>query len=369
MIRDKTSDEDRSAVAGEPQFRPFYETWADWIGERLGVSVIGKLIASLIPGLVFFVIHFLSTLGDYPEKPLAQFHAWSWMIGVMTICCLLFLYYATHTFKGLFPRIDVWQTPDKKQLYLDRLNRTLRDRNFVLAGTFFGSLNMLMGYWFGVQYTDIASQVSIYIGFFLVGFVCGMAAWGIYGVWVTVGVIVRNGLLRLDFTAPGRCGGTQFLGEALVKFSAVTLIMGVMISIYILFAGWENQDDQLVQVAIGLWIGWPYLLSAAVLAGPAGDVNQVLRDYKLEKERFLYDRLEQLRAQLDDTSIAKDKRQSVDADIDRFSKQRDLLYAMRTWPFGGIDSIKYGVVLLGNLVASLQGLQNFWTLLNPPKSL
>ena len=353
MKPDKTGDEDRSAEAVEPQFLPFYETWADWIGKRLGVSVVGKLIVSLIPGLVFVVIHFLCTRGDLPEAPIARFHAWSWMIGVMIICCLLSLYFATHAFKGLFPQIDVWQTPDKRRLYLDRLNRTLSDRNFVLAGTFFGALNMLMGYWFGVQYTAIASQVSIYLGFFLVGFVCGMAAWGICGVLVTISIIVRQGPLDLDFTAPDRCGGTKFLGEAFVKFSTVTLIMGVMISIYIMFAGWSNQHSQLVQVAMGLWIGWPYLLSAAVLAVPAVDVSQELKDYKLEQERFLREGLEQLRVQLDVDTIATGERQSIEADIDRFSKQRDLLYAMRTWPFSSADSFKYGVVLLGSVAASL----------------
>ena len=226
MKPDKTGDEDRAAEAVESQFLPFYENWAEWIGKRLGVPVVGKLIASLIPGLVFFVIHFLCTRGDLSGPPIAQFHAWSWMIGVMTICCLLSLYFATHAFKGLFPQIDVWQAPDRRRLYLDRLNRRLSDRNFVLAGTLFGALNMLMGYWFGVPYTAIAGQVSIYLGFFLVGFVCGMAAWGICGVLVTISVIVRQGLLNLDFTAPDRCGGTKFLGEAFVKFSAVTLIMG-----------------------------------------------------------------------------------------------------------------------------------------------
>ncbi len=359
MGRDSTGDEIHTAVAGEPRFRPFYEAWADWIGERLGVSVFGKLIASLIPGLVFFVIHFLATLGVPAKGAVAWFHAWSWMVGLMIICCLLFLYYATHVFTDLFPRIDVWQSPDKKQLYLARLNRTLSDRNFVIAGSFFGGLNMLMGLAFGVQYTVIASQISVFIGFFLVGFVCGMAAWGIYGVLVTIGIIVRKGLLRPDFTAPGRCGGTHFLGEAFVKFSAITLMMGVLISIYILFAGWERQDNVYVRVAMGLWIAWPYLLSVAVLVAPAADVNQALSDYKLTMERDLSERLEQLCAQLDVSSITTNERELVEANFDRFTKQRDLLYAMRTWPFRSADSLKYGIAMLGNVVVSLPGLLKF----------
>ena len=37
MRQDSTGDEIRPAVAGERRFQPFYEAWADWIGERLGV--------------------------------------------------------------------------------------------------------------------------------------------------------------------------------------------------------------------------------------------------------------------------------------------------------------------------------------------
>lgn len=364
MKPDKTGGEVCSTGADVPQFLPFYEAWADWIGKRLGVSVIGKIFASVIPGLVFTVIHFLCTRGDLAQVSIVQFHAWSWMIGVMITSGMLALYFATHAFKGLFPQIDVWQNSDTTLLFLPRLNRTLSDRNFVLAGIFFGVLNMLMGYWFGVKYIAIASQASIYLGFFLVGFVCGMAAWGIWGILVTINVIIRKGLLHPDFTAPDHCGGTKFLGEAFVKFSAVTLIMGVMISVYIMFADWKNQDVQLVQVAMGLWIGWPYLLAAVVLAVPAVDVSQKLKDYQLKQERILHEGQKQLRLQLDISTITTERRQFIEAALDRFSKQRDLLYAMRIWPFGIADGAKYGVVLLGNMVASFQGVLKIQDLLD-----
>ncbi|MCH7888842.1 MAG: hypothetical protein IIA00_06140 [Proteobacteria bacterium] len=54
-----------------------------------------------------------------------------------------------------------------------------------------------------------------------------------------------------------------------------------------------------------------------------------------------------------------DERQFVEADIDRFTKPRDLLHAMPTWPFSSADSLMYGIVTLGNGVVSVQGLLNY----------
>ena len=120
---------------------------------------------------------------------------------------------------------------------------------------------------------------------------------------------------------------------------------------------------------MGLWIAWPYFLSAVVIAAPAVEVNQALQEYKLDREKFLSERLEELHAQLDGRSIAQEERHRVEGDIDRFSKQRDQVYAMWTWPFGKAESIKYGFVLLGNLLVSLQGLKEFLDKLDLPKIL
>jgi len=61
MTTDKTTAHDTPSVADIAEIRPFYERWADWIGAWIKVSVICKLIASLLAGAVFFVIHFLAT--------------------------------------------------------------------------------------------------------------------------------------------------------------------------------------------------------------------------------------------------------------------------------------------------------------------
>ena len=69
-----------------------------------------------------------------------------------------------------------------------------------------------------------------------------MAVFAIYGLLVAFKAFPRKLKRCLDFTAPDRCGGIAFVGEALVVFSSVTLIAGVMISVYILKADWTRDD-------------------------------------------------------------------------------------------------------------------------------
>lgn len=351
-----TTDGERKDLEtqGKKDFSPFYQGVADWISAQLGVPVFGVLISSCIPGALFFILHYACTAGTMFQKEEAHFHLWTWMIGFMIIAAALCLYYATATLKGLFLHIDSVADPQQPKPYLDPLLRTLNNRNFILTGLFFGALNTWMGYLFGVPYLHLAAQVSIYTGFFLVGFVCGMATWGIYGVLVIMNVLAEGRKFQLDFTAPDGCGGTQFLGNAFVKFSAVTLIMGVMISIYILFTWWTGKPTILVMVAIGLWVAFPYFLSTIVLAVPAGSVNRVLVNYKLHQENEFSASLAEKRKLLEQQGLDAEGKKAVEEDIERLAKDRANLYQMWTWPFGKTQGVQYGLVFFGNLFISFE---------------
>jgi len=335
------------------EFRPFYEAAADVISERLGVPIFGVLIMALVPGMLFFVLHYFCTAGEPIRGTVAHFHVWTWMIGFMIMVATIFVYYATDTFKRLFPQIDIWPNSQLPQKYLQPLTQTLNNRNFLYSGLFFGALNTLMGKLFGVPYSAILAQISIYIGFFLVGFICGLATWGIYGVLKTINVLAKEHMIRLDFTAPDGCGGTQFLGNAFVKFGAVTLITGVMISVYILSTWLINQPPPLVMVAIGTWVAFPYILSTVVLAVPAILVNRVLVDYKLHQEKEFVTLLAENRLLLG-KDLATERKKIIEENLERIKKDRILLHHMWTWPFGKIQGLQYGMVFMGNVFITFQ---------------
>lgn len=316
-------------------FRPFYDRMAD----RLGISSVGKALVSLFLGLAFFVARFLSVEGTI-------YRDWSWMLGVLISLSMLFLYYATDTLRNLFPRMDLRLRRTSNETYLKPLKRTVSDGNFIRAGIFFGALNCLMGYLFGAANEDLPNIISIFSGFFVVGFICGMAALGIYGVLVTMKAFTSKGKLNLDYTEPDRCGGTLFLGEALVKFSLVTLIMGVMICVYILNA-FEVQSG-LVRGLMWFWIIWPFLLSMAVLLAPSAEINRVLREYKVEEEERMQRDLAELRTRIEDSSPGTSE--ALRGDYGHRRKLRAELHVMRTWPFNVGSAAKYVAGFLGNAV-------------------
>lgn len=347
-------------------FIPFYEVVADSISKRLGVPIFGALITSCIPGGVFFVLHYACTVGETFEKFTFHFHVWSWMIGFMIITAALCLFYATETLKELFLHINSGGQTQPQQ-YLPQLNQTLSNTNFLLAGLFFGIFNAWMGYVFGVPYGSTPAQLSIYSGFVLVGFVCGMAAWGIYGVVVIMKVLTEKEIVQPDFTAPDNCGGTQFLGNAFVKFSAVTLIMGVIISIYILFTWWAQQESMLPRMAIGMWVAFPYILSLVVLAAPAVLVNRMLVKYKLKQDKELSARLANQRTLLGQQGLDTEFKKAAVADIEWVGKDRRTLHHMWTWPFGKIQGVQYSVVFLANVFVSSKSVENALGASFPPE--
>ena len=173
---------------------------------------------------------------------------------------------------------------------------------------------------------------STYLGFLAVGFVCGMAAWGIYGVWATIRTAMREEF-DVDYTAPDRCGGTLFLGEAFVKFAGVTLVMGVLIAVYILYSPWARADEGWVRGLMGFWIVFPFVMSLVVLLGPSAEVNRVLREHKVGEGQALQDRLVVQRARIDDTTLGAADREALRGDYQHQTKLRAELYTMRTWPY------------------------------------
>ena len=61
-----------------------------------------------------------------------------------------------------------------------------------------------------------------------------MAAWGIVGASASLNAFARKANDSLDFTAPGRCAGTQFLGGASTIFALVTLLLLIVVVLVLL---------------------------------------------------------------------------------------------------------------------------------------
>jgi hypothetical protein len=328
------------------KFQPFYET----VAVRLPglASLIWKVVVSTGLGLVTLAGLFVTIGKDI-------FTNWLWLVSVMITISLLSLYYATDTLRRLFPHMDSRLrrrgVPFKraKQTYYRTVRRLLRDRNFVLAGMLFGILNCAMGYLFGVPAWGWQSRLAVFTAFCVVGFICGMASWGIYGILETIKDFVRVPQLELDYSAPDKCAGMRFLGEALVKFGSVTLVMGVLIAIFIINFEWTRADNFIVRGFRWFWIAWPFALSLIVVLAPSAEISGVLSDYQVQRQDELDEQLSELRTRGKDSSLAPAERETARKDYDYFSKQREDVYSMSTWPYGIGSSVKYAGVFIANL--------------------
>ncbi len=279
----------------------------------------------------------------------------------MISCVFLLLSYATITLRDLFPEMDKRIKPRSPELYLRPLNRWLSDRNFILAGIAFGALNDLMGYRFGIWYHG-SSRWTILVGFFVVGFISGMAAYSIVGVSDSLRRFITQGKPPLDYRSPDRCGGLAFLGTALMKFGIVTLIMGVLISVYIIFSPWTNRDHQFVRILMWFWIGFPYVISLVAFLAPGIAAHGALQGYKAAREGEIQEALNFLKDQKEKhaSSVSKDLHEEYEYNV----KLREEIYVMRTWPYE-ISSIRAYVTTV--LSGSVQAVIEVQKLLGPHK--
>jgi len=334
-------------------FHPFYERLA----ARVAGHVVGQVLISLALGLLFFVPHF-AVVGRQVIPD------WGWLLGVLITTAMLALYYATYTFRALLPEMELRLRPrtgrnphhpatkDSEPEFMRVLKKTLTNGKFIIAGVAFGGLNCGLGWFFGLPYADAWAKATLLIGFFLAGFVCGMAAFGIYGVTKTVATFSHEVQRNLDYTAPDNCGGVQFVGEALLVFSCVTLIVGVMISVYIHQVKWGNAKFLSVMFAQWAWIVFPYLMSLLVLIAPAVPLNEALRQCKRDMEEEQMCKCDAIRKKMEKESLDSADRKAL---RDEYAYQQGIrkdLHAMGTWPHGLSASLKYLGVFVANVIAS-----------------
>ena len=337
-------------------FNPFFERMTD----RFPIPILGKVLVSIVLGFGFLAVHYAAARGRI-------FEDWSWFLGVLIGTAMLTVYYATHTLRSLMNEMHRLGA-HAEGVAARQLGKILTDKRFVVAGAISGIANCVFGYLFGLIYTTRAQKLTILSGYFLAGFICGMAVLGILGSTVAIAAICKQGKLTLDFTSPDGCGGTMFIGEALVIFAAVTLTVGVAISVYILKTPWLNPDIGWIRLLKYGWIAFPYVMSLAAFLMPAVPINKALTEYKIEQEDLIRAKLDHIRQSIEEDKIHGDPRKDLFQAFDFQSKNRKDLHSMRTWPYGLGANLTYAVFFAGNLFASVRVVTDWLDKVNKLKS-
>jgi hypothetical protein len=332
-------------------FCPFYDKLAD----RFRVSFIGKLVLSILLGLCFLGLRYISVMKS-DDVTQYIFGDWSWFLALLITTVMLCLFYATRVFRNMIPEVlrRIPQDVSEEDIVAP-ISNILTTRGFIICGVSIGIINCCIGLAFGLPDNTWFADSTLLFGFFLAGFVNGLAVFGIYGVLASIKSFSDKIDSSIDFTSPDRCGDTAFLGTALMVFSSVTLIAGVMISIYILKAPWGSPDDKLVVVLKAFWIAFPYMMSLVVLVVPALGINKILRNYKIRSEGELQEKLVTLQNEIENPEIDSKTLKEKQDIYNYFSERRKKLYDMRTWPFSASANAKFLSVISINLYVSVAG--------------
>jgi hypothetical protein len=295
----------------------------------------------------------------------------TWVLPLLISTAVLFLYLATYVLRSMLREMEVrlktaQQNDDVKPL-VEGLISNLSDVRFLAAGFFFGALNAYLGYKFGLPYCAPIEHcyvwgvlenwqgVGILVSYFAAGFACGMPVLGILGVCTLINDFAGKARKTFDQTAPDGCAGTSFIGEALIIFSTVTLIVGVMISIYIVRTQWTEAHVWWVEPLKRIWIAFPYLMSLVVLVVPCLPMVRELRAYKFEKERSLKERLAGLRKELGEGPIDPETQKADSERVQMVQKVWNDLYQVRLWPLGMDVNSKYLSALAGGSILHVVG--------------
>jgi hypothetical protein len=333
----------KAGSVSDIEFRPFYER-----SFPRTCGIVGRVGVSVALGLFILGLRW-SAVGT------GVFRDSSWLLALLIVIAMLCLYVATHTLRQLLRDIRVrWPSPQNSNP--DLAKDDLSARKFVAAGIVFGLVNCAFGLMFGLPAVGW-STFTLLVGFFVAGFICGMAVFGIVATSVIVGKSASDTRRFFDFTAPDGCGGTSFVGGALTVFGSVTLLVGVMISLYVLRVDWTHSGTWRVDALEIAWIVFPYLMSLFVVIAPAASINSELRQYKLDEELKLQSRAEKLVNALEAEGLSEMDTKSLRESYELLRTVRQDLHKMRTWPFSWEAKSKYvsGFVSTGavHMVAGL----------------
>ena len=132
------------------------------------------------------------------------------------------------------------------------------------------------------------------------------------------------------------------------------LLMGVMISVYVLHTDWQGAREGAPLLLKYVWVAVPYVALLLVLLVPVSPLNEALKAYKLKQQQLLRQQMAFRWQQLCAGEGTPDERQEWRLDYEFLLVRRQQLYAMRTLPFAITTNIKFVMILVGSLATTIK---------------
>ncbi|MCX4240337.1 serine/threonine-protein kinase [Paraliomyxa miuraensis] len=272
---------------------PLYHRWAQRIDDETGVPTSGAIMLSALVTL----LHSIPLWICHPRQTHAAPSRWEIMLCATIFVSQISLFHATkltaetlHAIAGRAAR-DRRSTPDR----LDSMLRMhVSDRRLVTSGLVFALVNVVIGLALGVVRHELSgAALAATLGASVVGFICGMALAGLYGLASVLRALALEGLTDASAEHPGHEGGFDHIGSACMSFALCTSITGAVLSILTTVDATGRPHDGMAWFLKFAWIVWPLLVTLAAF-GPASRFSGLLHRANASTDAELGRRLEGL---------------------------------------------------------------------------
>lgn len=320
------------------EYTPFFEGLAD--KTRLPHWLVWVLLGEAV-----FLIHYLLGVAT-EQKPLADL---SWMIGLMIGVCMIFVEAGGKPLRSLTQDLFHILKKDKSdfgEFYSRHLASSISTRSLLSYGVLLGTANAILGCIYGIWYDGFLMKASTVFMYFSVGFPCGLACAGMFGMIRLMRSVAAEDL-SIDVDAADGRGGTGFVGALVLKFALMTFVMGIMIATYVLLAPWANKGNGVIRALMYLWAVVPYAVSLAVFFLPVMSLHHRMDDMRLDRLATLKLRKRQIQSRFEQAGagMQDQERDGLLRESETLRESYDQWNSLSTWPFD------FGVIT--KLVASL----------------
>jgi hypothetical protein len=324
---------------------PFYERFLN----RFPIPYYLTAFLIMIPN---FAIHLL--LGRYyGVDTLADF---SWFLPLMSGVILILVVWATEHLKWftmqVYPAFGIDPAdPEPTAIIMHFLS----DKTMLRFGLFFGVMNSGLGLFYGVWYAQPVLFIFLMFQIFLVGFIAGLAISGIVGILRVIRFLTTGTVAHLNLDCPDNCGGMVSIGNALLKFSLVSLMAGILIAFYIYNTPWAHRDWLAVRYFMYAWMGFPHFAAIAVLFIPFRDIHLLLAEKKTQCLLKIRSQLEEIRGKI--MLVDEHKGGSSQGRFEILSTKHEILKSMyediesvNDWPTNPRARTSYAIIYFSSLV-------------------
>jgi len=319
------------------KFKPFFDVGNTFV----------HVVVSLFFGGLFFGILYVFAGGSEILKN------WIGVIPVLIATLFLSNDLGAHYVRNMLYEMEIRLEPGRIKQIQKLINKVSKNNKYIVLGLIVAVIyGVLSSFLLSVNSAPFLKKITLISGFSVIGFLTGIAIWSNVIVYRIINEFLVHNEKVFMFSDPDYCAGSLFMGNSLIIFSSLAIFNGVLFSIFLISFTLKDSAHKYIMLIKYLWIFIPFLTGIMVLAATSIPIHRKLRQYKVNEESNLIDKLEGIRKSLDRRNLSVAKTEKLQKDYSFRLGMQEQLHKMKTWPYDMKANIKYLSFFATNSVAS-----------------